>query len=30
MRIADMDWRMVENWTLHDDRVVLPLGSTEQ
>jgi len=30
MRIADMDWRMVENWTLHDDRVVLPLGSVEQ
>lgn len=30
MRIADMDWRMVENWTLHDDRVVLPLGSIEQ
>ena len=30
MRIADMDWRMVENWTMQDDRVVLPLGSTEQ
>ena len=30
MRIADMDWRMAENWTLHDDRVVVPLGSTEQ
>jgi creatinine amidohydrolase len=25
-----MDWRMVEDWTRHDDRCVLPLGSTEQ
>jgi len=30
MRIADMDWRMVEDWTRSDDRCVLPLGSTEQ
>jgi len=30
MRIADMDWRQVEDWTRADDRVVLPLGSTEQ
>lgn len=30
MRIADMDWRMVEDWVRHDDRCVLPLGSTEQ
>lgn len=30
MRINDMDWRMVEDWTRHDDRCVLPLGSTEQ
>jgi creatinine amidohydrolase len=30
MRIADMDWRMVEDWTRRDDRCVLPLGSTEQ
>jgi creatinine amidohydrolase len=30
MRIADMDWRMIEDWTRSDDRVVLPLGSTEQ
>jgi creatinine amidohydrolase len=30
MRIADMDWRSVEDWTRHDDRCVLPLGSTEQ
>jgi creatinine amidohydrolase len=30
MRIADMDWRMIEDWTRSDDRGVLPLGSTEQ
>lgn len=30
MRVGDMDWRMVEDWTRHDDRAVLPLGSTEQ
>ncbi len=30
MRVADMDWRMVEDWVRHDDRAVLPLGSTEQ
>jgi creatinine amidohydrolase len=30
MRIADMDWRMVEDWVRHDDRAVLPIGSTEQ
>ncbi len=30
MRISDMDWRMVEDWTRIDDRGVLPLGSTEQ
>ncbi len=30
MRIADMDWRMVEDWVRQDDRVCLPLGSTEQ
>lgn len=30
MRIADMDWRMVEDWLRGDDRGVLPLGSTEQ
>lgn len=30
MRIAAMDWRMVEDWTRADDRVALPLGSTEQ
>jgi creatinine amidohydrolase len=30
MRIAEMDWRMIEDWVRHDDRAVLPLGSTEQ
>ena len=30
MRIADMDWRMVEDYVRHDDRAVLVLGSTEQ
>lgn len=30
MRIADMDWRMVEDWVRHDDRCVLPLGSATQ
>ncbi|ODU55464.1 MAG: creatininase, partial [Acetobacteraceae bacterium SCN 69-10] len=30
MRVSQMDWRMVEDWTRHDDRCVLPLGSTEQ
>src|ERR1700739_178555 len=30
MRIANMDWRMVEDWVRHDDRCILPLGSTEQ
>ncbi len=30
MRVAEMDWQMVEDWVRHDDRCVLPLGSTEQ
>ncbi len=30
MRIAEMDWRMVEDWLRGDDRGVLPLGSVEQ
>jgi creatinine amidohydrolase len=30
MRIADMDWRMVEDWVRNDDRAILPIGSTEQ
>jgi creatinine amidohydrolase len=30
MRIAEMDWRMVEDWVRRDDRCAMPLGSTEQ
>ncbi len=30
MRISEMDWRMVDDWVRHDDRCVIPLGSTEQ
>lgn len=30
MRIADMHWQQVEAYLQHDDRCVLPLGSTEQ
>lgn len=30
MRIAEMDWSMVEDWLRRDDRAVLPLGSVEQ
>src|ERR1044072_5592370 len=30
MRIADMNWIMVEGSLRRDDRCVLPLGSTEQ
>jgi creatinine amidohydrolase len=30
MRIAEMDWQMVEDFTRRDDRAALPLGSTEQ
>ena len=30
MRITQMDWRMVEDWVRHDDRCILPIGSTEQ
>jgi creatinine amidohydrolase len=30
MRIAEMDWQMVEDWVRHDERAMLPLGSTEQ
>ncbi len=30
MRVAEMDWRMIEDWVRRDDRCVLPLGSTEQ
>ena len=30
MRITDMNWMQVEQYLEHDDRAVLPLGSTEQ
>ena len=30
MRISDMHWQQVEAYLAHDDRAVLPLGSTEQ
>lgn len=30
MRIADMHWAQVQAYLRHDDRAVLPLGSTEQ
>jgi len=30
MRIAEMNWMMVEEYLTRDDRCVLPLGSTEQ
>ena len=30
MRIADMNWMQVDEYLRHDDRAVLPLGSTEQ
>ncbi|MBK9709980.1 MAG: creatininase family protein [Kouleothrix sp.] len=30
MRIADMHWQQVEAYLRHDDRAVLPIGSTEQ
>jgi creatinine amidohydrolase len=30
MRVAAMDWRMIEDYVRHDDRAVLPLGSVEQ
>jgi creatinine amidohydrolase len=30
MRVAEMDWRAIEDWVRHDDRCILPLGSTEQ
>ena len=30
MRISDMNWMQVEEYLQHDDRAVLPLGSTEQ
>ncbi|MFN8570868.1 MAG: creatininase family protein [Gemmatimonadaceae bacterium] len=30
MRISDMNWMQVEKYLQHDDRAILPLGSTEQ
>jgi creatinine amidohydrolase len=30
MKIADMNWMQVEEYLRHDDRCVLPVGSTEQ
>ena len=30
MRVSEMGWRAMESWLTHDDRCVLPLGSTEQ
>lgn len=30
MRLHDMNWQAVEDYLRHDDRVVLPIGSTEQ
>src|SRR3954462_13567027 len=30
VRITDMNWMQVEQYLRHDDRAVLPLGSTEQ
>jgi creatinine amidohydrolase len=30
MRLHDMNWQAVEAYLQHDDRVVLPIGSTEQ
>ena len=30
MRIRDLNWMQLEEYLEHDDRVVLPLGSTEQ
>jgi creatinine amidohydrolase len=30
VRVSDMNWMQVEQYLQHDDRAVLPLGSTEQ
>jgi creatinine amidohydrolase len=30
MRVSDMNWQQVEAYLKHDDRAVVPLGSTEQ
>src|ERR671939_1863854 len=30
MRVRDLNWLQLEAYLEHDDRIVLPLGSTEQ
>src|SRR5262245_45023220 len=30
LRISQLNWMQVEEYLAHDDRVVLPVGSTEQ
>jgi creatinine amidohydrolase len=30
VRISDMNWLQVDDYLKHDDRAVLPIGSTEQ
>ena len=30
MRVAELNWMLLEEYLKHDDRIVLPLGSTEQ
>src|SRR5438270_14082553 len=30
MRVHDCNWQMLEAYLAHDDRIVLPIGSTEQ
>ena len=30
VRARDLNWMQVEEYLSHDDRVVLPIGSTEQ
>ena len=30
MRVSNMNWQQVADYLAHDDRAVLPLGSTEQ
>jgi predicted dehydrogenase len=30
VRVADLNWQQVEEYLAQDDRVVLPVGSTEQ
>ena len=30
MRVHDCNWQMLEKYLAHDDRIVMPIGSTEQ